>query len=114
MSLRDKILQAKDITSEKMKVPEWGVTIEIRSMNGTQRAKLMRDAYDPNTEQVDWDYASLVIAAAYDPKTEEPIFSQEDHSALNEKHGGVLERIAMVVLRLSGLVGDALDEAKKN
>ena len=114
MSLKDKILQANDISAEKMKVPEWGVTVEVRSMNGTQRARLMRDAYDATTEQVDWDYASLVIAGTYDPKTGEPIFSEENHDAINEKHGGVLERLALRVLHLSGLTADALDESKKN
>ena len=114
MGLKDKILQASDIKSETMVIDEWDATIEVRSMNGAQRARLMRDAYDPDSKEINWDYASLILAGAYDPKKGKLIFGEKDSSALNEKHGGVLEKIAMRVLELSGLSDDSLVKAEKN
>ena len=114
MSLRDKILQAPDLKSESMDIEAWGVTIEVRSMNGTQRARIMKESFDAQTNEVRWDYASLVIAGTYDPETNELIFTELDRDELNTKHGGILEEIAMSVLRLSGLSDDSLSESEKN
>jgi hypothetical protein len=114
MSLRDKILQAPDLKSESMDIEEWGVTIEVRSMNGTQRARMMKEAFNANAEEISWDYASLIIAGAYNPETDELIFTEADREELNEKHGGVLEQIALRVLAVSGLSDDSLRESEKN
>jgi len=38
--LRGKIFSADDITRELLEVPEWKVTVEIRSMTAGQRATL--------------------------------------------------------------------------
>ena len=114
MGLRDKILQAPDLKSEMMDIEEWGVTIEVRSMNGTQRARMMKESFNAETKEVSWDYASLIIAGAYDPESGELIFTEADRRELNEKHGGILEEIAMRVLKLSGLSDDSLTESEKN
>jgi hypothetical protein len=97
-----------------MEIEEWGVTIELRSMNGTQRARMMKESFDAQTKEVRWDYASLIIAGAYDPETGELIFTESDRESLNGKHGGILEEIAMEVLKLSGLSDDSLVESEKN
>jgi hypothetical protein len=114
MGLKDKILQASDIKSETMVIDEWDATVEVRSMNGAQRARLMRESFDPETKGLNWDYASLILAGVYDPETGELLFGEGDRNALNEKHGGVLEKLAMRVLELSGLSDDSLVEAEKN
>ena len=114
MGLRDKILGASDIKREPMEIAEWDATIEVRSMNGAQRARMMRESYNPDTKEVNWDYASLIIAGTYDPDTNELIFAETDRDELNQKHGGVLEKIAMRILELSGLSDDSLREAEKN
>ena len=38
MSIKDKIKQAGDLEREVVDIPEWGVTVEIRSMSARQRA----------------------------------------------------------------------------
>jgi len=114
MSLRDKILKASDIKSETIHIDEWDATIEVRSMNGAQRARMMKDSYNPKTKEINWDYASLIIAGTYDPETGELAFSENDRDELNKKHGGLLENIAMKILEISGLSDDSLKEAEKN
>jgi hypothetical protein len=42
--LRGKIFSADDITKELLVVPEWGVSVEIRSMTAGQRATLTEGA----------------------------------------------------------------------
>ena len=114
MGLRDKILKASDIKAETMHIDEWDATIEVRSMNGAERARLMSENFNPQTKKMNWDYASLIIAGAYDTETKERIFTESDRDELNKKHGGVLEKVAMKILELSGLSDDSLKEAEKN
>lgn len=114
MSLRDKILSASDIKSEKIYIEEWDAEVELRSLNGTQRARIMSESFDSKAKQISWDYALLAMYAMYDPETGTRIFSDSDKEALNEKHGGILENIAMKILKLSGLSDESLTEAEKN
>lgn len=116
ISLRDKILAAKDLKSERMYIEEWDVEIEIRSLTGKTRAKLMSVAMDGRTGKMDFEklYPELIIACAYDPESGEPIFNSTDREAINAKSGGVLERIAKVAMELSGLTEESVVEAEKN
>lgn len=45
-SLREKILAVQDIKSERIRVPEWDVEVEIRSMTGAERARVLKGGSD--------------------------------------------------------------------
>lgn len=113
--MRDKILNSNDIKEEKVDVPEWGVEVLVKGLSGKNRSEILNNAM---TSQGSFDftkvYPDLVIASSYDPDTKEPIFEKEDRDSLNEKSGAALERIASVVVRLSGLKAAAVDDAVKN
>jgi hypothetical protein len=115
ISLRDKILNAQDIKSEVLNVPEWGVDILIKSLTGKKRAVVMGEAMDKdgkmNFENM---YADMAITSSYDPNTQQLIFESTDRNVLNEKNGGILEKIAQVVIRISGLDVKAVEKATKN
>ena len=104
MSLREKILECKDIQSELLEVPQWGVTVEVRGMTGRQRAILLQNTMDKKGNMILQKlYPSLVIATSFDPETGEKIFMDGDFDAVSEKSGGALETIAQVAMKLSGL-----------
>lgn len=111
--LRQTILEAKDIESEQVEVPEWGVTVEVRGMSAKERSKLLRASTgkDGNVDFQKW-FPLLVIATTYDPDTGEQVFELADRDALNEKSGNAISLIAEVASRLSGL-GDQNVEAAK-
>lgn len=112
--LRGKILAANDATSELVEVPEWGVTVEVRSITAKERALLLNDAAN-NQGKVDLSkiYPDMVIAATFDPDTGERVFSEADKDEISGKNGKAVERIADVAGRLSGMNGDA-EKAVKN
>lgn len=119
MSIRDKIKAAQDLTEEVVEVPEWGVEILLRSPNGRVRARLVSMFVDPETgEQRSFDasimYPGLLVATCFDPETREPLFTADDGEWLLEKNGGVVERLALRAMRVSGLDEDAVDRAKGN
>ncbi len=114
-SLRESILGAKDIQTETVSVPEWDVTVQVRGLTGTQRARLLKNGFEPsgavNFERL---YPELVIASTFDPESGERVFTDADRDALNEKSGKALERIAQAAMRVSGLNPDANEDAAKN
>lgn len=112
MSLRDSILSAGDIRSETVTVPEWGVTVVVKSMNGAERGAFMSTFAD-QSGRVDLGtaIADVIINTVHDPETGGRVFEASDRDALNMKSGAALERLAEVGLRLSGLTADAIDAA---
>lgn len=115
MNLREKIKNANDIQEEIVDVPEWDVKILVRSLTGKERAELLNVCMTPGG-QVDFKklYPMLLIATCYDPETKEKIFEPADKDWLNMKSGAVIEKIASVATKLSGLGTDELVKARKN
>lgn len=121
VSLADQILGADDITRETLEVPEWGVTIELRSPDGDERAALMArwvkfddDGATRQNVPIGEFYPLIIITCAYDPATGERLFTMDDGTigALNRKNGVVLERVAQACMRVSGMAAEAVEEGK--
>lgn len=113
--LRQSILEAEDIESETVDVPQWGVKVLVKSPTARARSRLMRQFIDPDSGDLDYEamYPALVIATAHDPETGELLFTAEDANALNQKNGAAVETIAKPALRLAGFTPDeAVDEGK--
>lgn len=108
MSLRDTILSADDLEESVEDVPEWDVKILFRGMTGRQRIRLVErvSATGPDREFM---YADILIATALDPETGEQVFDPADREALTGKAGGVLERLALIVMKLSKV---SIDDAE--
>jgi hypothetical protein len=115
VSLRDQIVAANDRTTKATEVPEWGVTVELRSMTAGQRIAMYQTAYDPNSGQTDLKtlYPAVLTACLFDPKTKQPIFTADDAQVILDKSGAVIERLAMDAIALSGVSESAVTEAGK-
>lgn len=102
--IRQRALAAKDERSELVAIEEWGVEVEVRSMTGKERAAVLR-RYLSEDGEIDYERLNpeLIVATVCAPGTEDRVFSGADIEALNERNAGVLERLAGVALRLSGL-----------
>jgi hypothetical protein len=115
--IADLARSAADLTSEIVHVPEWDVDIEIRSMDGHQRAHYLqrlgeaRDAEDrPEIFQTELE---LVTACSFDPDDGTQIFTDNDAEWLFGKSGRVIGRLASAALRVSGLAADSEEKAGK-
>jgi len=113
--MRAHIFSVPDIKEEIVEVPEWGVKILVRGMKAGDRSRVMQSALNPDgTPNLVKMYPDLVIASAFHPTENMPIFTPADRDALNEKAGGVLERLALAATRLSGLDQAQVSEIRKN
>lgn len=115
MSIREQILNADDIETELVEIPVWGVTVEVRSMDGRSRTRLLRNAASSDGA-VDMEtlYPEMVIHCSFDPESGERIFVEDDADALLSKAAGPLEMLAMAAMRVSGMTSDAIDVAGKD
>lgn len=114
-NLRDRIFAHDDIGKSLVEVPEWDVTVELRTMTAGERSKMMKAALD-DEGKVDMSalFPMLLIAATFDPETDEQVFSEGDIAALQQKSAAVVERLGQQAMKLSGMGEDAVDEEGKD
>lgn len=111
--LKSRILNYDDLQTEIIEVPEWGdIKIEVRGMNGRERAGFMkRTTSDGGEVSFEKFYAELIIATVYDPDDGSKVFEPADRDNINGKSGAALERIASKAQKLSGLGATDVEEA---
>ena len=115
-SIRDQILGADDLDTETVDVPEWGVTLLLRTPDARTRGRMMA-AYVDNEhgDGVDWEtfYARMVALCAFDPDTGERVFPEaDDVGRLAQKNGAVVQRVGERCLAVAGMSKEAVDEGK--
>ena len=111
--LRKTILESDDIVAELLEVPEWGTTIEVRGMDGKERAKLLKGAASGGEVNMEKWFPDLLIATVHDPESGEKVFERADRDAINAKSGAAIAAIADVSARLSGLGETDMQLAKE-
>jgi hypothetical protein len=110
---RDAVFAALDLKTERIDVPEWGGTLLMRGMTGAQR-----DSFDQSSVSIGVEHglenfrARLLVACAVDEQGA-ALFSEADIATLSAKSGAVLDRLARIARRLSGL-GAEEEAAAKN
>ena len=115
VDIRQRALNAKDIRSELVLVPEWdNVKIEVRGFTLQERLDFYGRVSDGETINRDNFLPELVISACFDPDSGQKIFEPADRDMLKTKSAGALERLTQVAMRLSGLQDTDVVEAEKD
>lgn len=113
---RDSILGAQDLKHVDVDVPEWGGTVRVRMMTGSER-----DAFEAGTvirqgKKVEANLvnirARLVSLCAIDENGVR-LFSEADVEALAAKSGAALGRLFEACQKLNGLTEEAAAEARE-
>lgn len=104
-SLRDRIRAAALVfPQETVEIPEWGVTVLVRSMSIAAKVALMDSATKADDDlALDVLLPGVVIATCCDPDTGARTFTADDTGWLVEQPAGLVERVAAIGLRVSGL-----------
>ncbi len=111
---RDAILSASDLSFEDVEVPEWGGTVRVKMMTGTER-----DAFEAGTvvrrgKRAELNLvnvrARLVALTAVD-EDGNLLFSQADVEALARKSAAGLNRVFEAARKLNGLTEEDTAEA---
>jgi hypothetical protein len=113
--LKDTIQAAQDIKSESVSIPEWGITLEVRTMRAIDRAKLFRDCIDKQGSVISGKFqAGLIIATCFDPDTGEKIFSDDDYDLVMDKSANIIERLSSIAHKISGFGNETVSSIEKN
>ena len=114
---RDEILQAHDIKTMVVEVPEWGGRVLVRGLTGTERDEFEESVIETRGKSTHVKLrnarAKLVSLSIVDSDGER-IFTEGDIDALGKKSAAALDRVYQVAARLSGISNDDLDELAKN
>lgn len=125
---REQIFNKVDIEVKEIQVPEWGGTVFIRQLTrGEQDAYLKRQMGEARVKTQRRDSSGEIAAASmfgHDAflcvcgicdENGSPLFSDKDVDQLKKKNGEVIGRIALEIVRFSGMAGDVpLEEEAKN
>lgn len=121
MSLKQRISGAARATlkRETLKVPEWdNAELEIVGMSLGQRSWIMDNAYRTEGKEsrpvYEKLYPALLIFCVRDPKDKEPVWRVGDEKEINAFDPDVVQRVADICLRVSGLSKEADTELGKD
>lgn len=113
---RDAILGADDIRYEYVDVPEWGGTVRVRSLTGSERDEYDAESWAMTNGGKDakgalTDFRVRRVARAIVDEDGAPLFSARDIAALGRKNGMVIDRLDDAISRLSGMDTEAVKAA---
>lgn len=110
---RDAILGAVDVQVEDIEVPEWGGTVRIRGLSGTERDEYEAWIISGKGRNRDINLrnsrAKLVALCVVDEQGSR-VFDPGDVAALGKKSAIALQRVFDKAAALSGLDDDALEK----
>lgn len=111
------IQKADDHKVEPVEVPEWGGTVLVRTLNGTERDQYEQSIMATRKGRVVPNLANarakLCVLACVD-EAGEPLFTPTDVKWLATKSAQALERVFEAARRLAGLSSDDMEELLGN
>ena len=120
--LAEQIRAAHDVSAELYEIPEWDVTLELRSMSARQRAAFASNVdftadgtveLDGNRVELMW--GTVIQACCFDPDNGEAVFGAEDIEwMMEEKNANVVDSLANACLAVSGMGADSDGDAGKD
>lgn len=121
---KDQILNAEDLQTEVVNVPEWGGDVLVMGLTGAERDAFEASVVTQSQKEkgkgrgtkVDLTNfrAKLVAKSVVDPDTHDRLFSDAHAVQLGRKSAAALERVFDVARRLSGMSDEDVDELTGN
>lgn len=112
------ILDAVDLKTEEVDVPEWGGSVVVREFTAADRdaffAASIRIKPDGTREPVLDGMNVKLVAACLIDEAGDLMFTSADIEALARKSATALERVALVASRLNKLASSDVEDVAKN
>ncbi|GAA3301298.1 hypothetical protein [Streptomyces cinereospinus] len=115
----EQILGADDLTYEDVEVPEWGGTVRVREMPGTERDKFEsqfvgKDGASVRAEGLEGFRARLAAACIVDADGRQMFRSAAEVKRLGDKSSKALQRVCDAAMRLSKISDEDVKELAGN
>lgn len=111
---REQIIGASDIEQEIVAVPEWGGSVIVRTLLGSERDQLEESIVVDEKRRTFADIRAKYAALSIIDEKGNRLFSFEDVAALSKKSAKALDRVFAVCQRLSGITKKDVEELAGN
>lgn len=115
---KNQILEAADLKSEAVDVPEWGGSVLVRTMTGADRdafeTSMITVAADGTRSPDMTNLRAKLVALTLVDEANNRLFDVADIPRLALKSAAALERVFEAAQRINGLGAVAQDAAVKN
>lgn len=111
---KSNILAVDDLKQEDVPVPEWGGTVRLRTLTGTERDAFGQALMGTDGKADMTNYRARLLASCMVAEDGSALFSSAEVGALGAKSGAVLDRLFRVADRLNGLGEIAVGVAQGN
>ena len=111
---RDQILDADDLKTESVPVPDWGGSVNVRTMTGHERAQLELQVNKANAKKNGQAglavFRELLAVECIVDDAGAKLFTRVDIARLSQKSGRALDTVADVAMRLNGMKQEEVEE----
>jgi len=110
---RDDILAVQDIKIEEVEVPEWGGSVYVKGMTGTERDQFESSIVQQRGKSHNVNMVNIrakLSSQAICDRAGKRLFSDADVKALGAKSATALQRVFDVAQRLSGITSEDVEE----
>lgn len=114
MLTKEQILQADDIVTETVSVPEWGGEIMVRALSGAQIDRLEQEITNARVNGVTENVRARWVARCVIDEKGDRLFDDTEIVHLGKKSGAVLDDIFDVCMRINGRGEKYIRELEKN
>lgn len=100
------ILEARDIPTEEVEVPEWGGSVVVKGLTGAERDRFESSVIEQKGSEQSLNLANVrakLCAMAICDAEGNRLFTEADVLALSKKSASALNRVFVVAQKLSGL-----------
>ena len=109
----DDILQASDLPKQLVDVPEWGGSVYVRALSGSERDSYEASIVGTRTDNKQLNLNNIrarLCALTICDEAGKRLFSDAQINALGNKSAAALQRIYDVARKLSGLSPEDVEE----
>lgn len=110
---KEQILQAVDLETKTLEVPEWGGTVSIRALSAAERIRWEQEVF-PNGVVDSEKFLTALVARSLVDESGKRLFADEEFAALGDKNPAVLARLREEAAKLNKIGTDDQKDAEKN
>ena len=116
LSLRDRILSADDRKKEAVFVPQWGLSVFVRTLTGAERDDWEASIVQQRGKATTYDLRNLrarLVCKCIVDEGGRRVFSDHEAEVLGEKSAAALDLLFTVAQRLNALTNADVEELGK-
>lgn len=111
MLTREQILQANDLRTMEVEVPEWGGTVRVRTMTARERQKYQGIIAD-SKGKMPGNFIEQFCQICLVDENDKQLFTGDDLQKLGEKSAVALNRVFEAALELNGNTEKSMENIK--